>query len=76
VVLAERDQVLTQGVANLNRLIFGGPFPSGLGSRLLCDRRKLIKRVLIVVQPDGQVAECQCVAVRTLRCQSPVTALI
>jgi hypothetical protein len=45
-VLAERDQIFTEGVANLSRLIFGGPLTSGLGSRLLYNRRELIQRVL------------------------------
>src|SRR5262249_47995024 len=59
VVLAERDEVLTQGVANLGRLIFGCPFTSGLSSRLLGNGRKLIERVLIVVKPDRKIAERQ-----------------
>src|SRR4029078_3782649 len=63
VVLAERDEVLTQRVANFSRLIFGGPFTSRFGYRLLGTARKLIERVLIVVETNRKVAERQGVAV-------------
>jgi hypothetical protein len=61
--MAERDQIFTEGVANLSRLIFGGPLTSGLGSRLLYNRRELIQRVLIIVEADRKVAERESVTV-------------
>ena len=62
-MLAERDQILTEGIANLSRLIFGGPFTSGLRARLFCNWRELIQRILIVVEPNREVAERESVTI-------------
>jgi hypothetical protein len=63
VVQAQRCQILAERAANFRRLIFVGPFSRRLCPRLLGDRRKGIQGILVPVNPDGKIAECERVAV-------------